>query len=57
MLSACETGRGENVRGEGLVGLTRALQGAYDDLVRGRSDEHRDWLTPVWDERAPGSGS
>jgi len=26
VLSACETGRGQNVRGEGLVGLTRSLQ-------------------------------
>src|SRR5262249_51371337 len=26
MLSACESGRGQNVRGEGLIGLTRALQ-------------------------------
>lgn len=28
VLSGCETGRGDEVRGEGLVGLTRALQGA-----------------------------
>jgi CHAT domain-containing protein len=26
VLSACESGRGQNVRGEGIVGLTRALQ-------------------------------
>ena len=28
VLSACDTGRGESVRAEGLVGLTRALQAA-----------------------------
>jgi CHAT domain-containing protein len=28
VLSACETGRGERVRAEGLVGLTRAIEGA-----------------------------
>jgi CHAT domain-containing protein len=28
VLSACETGRGAKVKGEGLVGLTRSLQGA-----------------------------
>jgi CHAT domain-containing protein len=26
VLSACETGRGQNVPGEGIVGMTRALQ-------------------------------
>src|SRR5204863_5551514 len=26
VLSACETGRGQNMRAEGIVGLTRALQ-------------------------------
>ena len=28
VLSACETGRGQHVRGEGLIGLTRSLQAA-----------------------------
>ena len=32
--------------------LTRRLQGAYDRLARGRSDDHRDWLTPVWRDAA-----
>lgn len=27
---------------------TRQLQAAYDDLVRGRNEHYRDWLTPVW---------
>ncbi len=35
--------------GAGVPGeVTRRLQGAYDDLVRGRSDRYRDWLTAVW---------
>ena len=35
--------------GDGRPGpLTRQLQGAYDDLVRGRNERYRDWLTPVW---------
>lgn len=35
--------------GDGMPGpVTRKLQAAFDDIVRGRSAEHRDWLTPVY---------
>ena len=35
--------------GDGKPGpRTRELQAAYDDLVRGRNEHYRDWLTPVW---------
>lgn len=41
--------------GDGRAGeVTRGLQGAYDALVRGRSDRHRAWLTPVYEEPAAG---
>ena len=28
--------------------ITRILQSAYDDLVRGRNKKYLHWLTPVW---------
>ena len=35
--------------GEGVPGpMTRRLQTTFDDIVRGRSDAYRDWLTPVY---------
>ncbi len=35
--------------GDGQPGpRTRQLQAAYDDLVRGRNERYRHWLTPVW---------
>ena len=35
--------------GEGVPGLvTRRLQAAFDDIVRGRNDAYRNWLTPVY---------
>jgi len=38
--------------GAGLVGeLTRRLQRRYFDLVRGETNEHADWLTPVYSGR------
>ncbi|MDE1819753.1 MAG: branched-chain amino acid transaminase [Euryarchaeota archaeon] len=33
--------------GEGSYPVTRRLQGAYDDCLRGRSPRHEDWLTYV----------
>ena len=35
--------------GEGVPGLvTRRLQAAFDDIVRGRNDAYQNWLTPVY---------
>ncbi len=35
--------------GEGVPGpVTRRLQAAFDDIVRGRNDTYRNWLTPVY---------
>jgi len=34
---------------------TRQLQAAYDDVVRGRNDKYRHWLTPVWPTPAEGN--
>ena len=35
--------------GEGVPGpVTRRLQAAFDDIVRGRNDAYRNWLTPVY---------
>jgi branched-chain amino acid aminotransferase len=35
--------------GTGAPGpVTRALQDAYFAAVEGRSNDHPDWLTPVW---------
>lgn len=35
--------------GDGTPGpLTRKLQSRYDDIVRGRTEEHKDWLTSVY---------
>ncbi len=35
--------------GEGVPGpMTRRLQTTFDDIVRGRSDAYRNWLTPVY---------
>ena len=35
--------------GEGVPGpVTRRLQAAFDDIVRGRNDAHRNWLMPVY---------
>jgi branched-chain amino acid aminotransferase len=35
--------------GDGKPGpVTRAMQGAYFDLVHGRANARADWLTPVW---------
>jgi branched-chain amino acid aminotransferase len=34
--------------GEAPGSVTRALQAAYGDAIRGRDPRHRSWLTPVW---------
>ncbi|NKB58964.1 MAG: branched-chain-amino-acid transaminase [Alphaproteobacteria bacterium] len=39
--------------GDGTPGaLTRKLQSHYDDVVRGKSDQYSDWLTPVYGSAA-----
>jgi branched-chain amino acid aminotransferase len=40
--------------GDGKPGeLTRGMQSAYFDLVRGRAPAPEGWLTPVWGQRVP----
>lgn len=37
--------------GNGAPGsITRCLQVAFDDIVRGRNDDYRHWLTPVYND-------
>ena len=39
--------------GDGRPGpITRQLQSTYDDVVRGRNERYRHWLTPVWNQEA-----
>ena len=45
VLSACETGRGEQVTGEGIVGLVRALQYAGARAIVASQWQVADWST------------